>query len=225
MAFTFGKKDEQESTQKSPPLKKEENKTIPPVIPAKSVPETSVSVIRLVDSLILSAYEARASDIHIDPTENGITARFRIDGVLHDSLTFKKELQSEIITRIKIVSGMRTDEHQAAQDGRFKLQVKTGGEYIDVRVSVAPTYYGENCVMRLLSGKSQGFTLDRLGFSPENLAKIKKAIPSGRNIKKITPLPPPSETALPPAIWRRAKKIIITSHKAIKTADKIISVL
>ncbi|PIR89446.1 MAG: type II secretion system protein GspE [Candidatus Harrisonbacteria bacterium CG10_big_fil_rev_8_21_14_0_10_40_38] len=140
-----------------------------------SVPETAVSVIRLVDSLILNAYEARASDIHIDPAEHNIIARFRIDGVLHDSFNFKKELQSEIITRIKIISGMRTDEHQAAQDGRFKLQVKEG-EFVDVRVSVAPTYYGENCVMRLLSGKSQGFTLDRLGFSPSNLEKIKKAM-------------------------------------------------
>jgi type II secretory ATPase GspE/PulE/Tfp pilus assembly ATPase PilB-like protein len=80
-----------------------------------------------------------------------------------------------VISRIKILSNMRTDEHQAAQDGRFRLQIEEGLP-IDVRVSITPTYYGENAVLRLLSDKEQEFTLATLGFSPENQKKIIQAI-------------------------------------------------
>jgi type IV pilus assembly protein PilB len=134
-----------------------------------------ISVIRLVDSLVGAAYEARASDIHIDPAGTEIRVRFRIDGVLHDSFTFPKDLQSEMITRIKILSGLRTDEHQAAQDGRFKVEIAGHGG-LDVRVSIAPTYYGENCVMRLLAEQSQGLTLESLGYSKGNMEKLERAI-------------------------------------------------
>jgi len=136
---------------------------------------SKISIIRLVDALIATAYEMRASDIHIDPDEKQLRVRFRIDGVLHDNFVFPKESQSEIITRIKILSGMRTDEHQAAQDGRFKVTI-AGHTYVDVRVSIAPTYYGENCVMRLLAEQSQEFTLEVLGFSKLNIEQVVRAI-------------------------------------------------
>ncbi len=136
---------------------------------------SQISIIRLVDSLIAAAFEARASDIHIDPEETQIRVRFRIDGVLHDNFVFPKDLHSEIITRIKILAGMRTDEHQAAQDGRFKMLI-AGHEGLDVRVSIAPTYYGENCVMRLLAQRAQEITLESLGYSPINLDRVNRAI-------------------------------------------------
>jgi type IV pilus assembly protein PilB len=136
---------------------------------------SQISIIRLVDALIATAFELRASDVHIDPEEDKLRIRFRIDGVLHDNFEFPKETQSEIITRIKILSGLRTDEHASAQDGRFKVPIE-GHEFIDVRVSIAPTYYGENCVMRLLAGKSSDLTLESLGFSPINLERIERAM-------------------------------------------------
>ena len=136
---------------------------------------SQISIIKLVDALIASAFEERASDIHIDPEEGEIRVRFRIDGVLHDNFIFPKDLQSEIITRIKILSGMRTDDHQAAQDGRFKMII-AGHDGLDVRVSIAPTYYGENCVMRLLVEQSQGLTLESLGYSAVNLEKVNRAM-------------------------------------------------
>ncbi len=137
-----------------------------------------ISVIRLVDNLMENAYELRASDVHIDPSEKDLRVRFRIDGVLHDNYLFPKELQSEIITRIKVLSGMRTDEHQAAQDGRFKVTLKHADQVasIDIRVSIAPTYYGENCVMRLLAETSEVLTLEKLGFAAGDLDKINRAI-------------------------------------------------
>ncbi len=140
----------------------------------EEIAKPDVSVIRIVEMLIVEAYGLRASDIHLDPRHDGILARFRIDGVLQDSYLFPKKIQNEIISRLKILSGLRTDEHQAAQDGRFRITTEVGS--IDVRVSIVPTYYGENSVMRLLSENAEEFTLESLNFTPENEEKILRAI-------------------------------------------------
>jgi len=136
---------------------------------------SSLSIISLVDGMIEHAYNARASDIHVDPEEQRVRIRLRVDGVLHDTFVFPKDIQSEVVTRIKVLSGLRTDEHQAAQDGRFRAAIKDVG-YVDVRVSIAPTYYGENIVMRLLAEKAEPFSLETLGFVGKDLDRVKKAI-------------------------------------------------
>ncbi len=134
-----------------------------------------LSIVVLVDALIKSAHAARASDIHLDPLSSGLKVRYRVDGVLQDAHVFPPAIQNEVISRLKILCGLRTDEHQAAQDGRFKIQI-ADARSIDVRVSIVPTYYGENAVMRLLSDQAQDFSLDSLGFTPENQKKILRAI-------------------------------------------------
>lgn len=134
-----------------------------------------VSVIRVVELLIEHAHQSRASDVHLDPLSNGMAVRLRVDGVLQETHHFPTSIQNEIMSRIKILCGMRTDEHQAAQDGRFRALIP-GGDTVDVRVSIVPTYHGENGVMRLLSGESQDFSLESLGFTPENRDKILRAI-------------------------------------------------
>ncbi len=133
------------------------------------------SIIKIVDALVAQAFFARSSDIHLDPEEKKLRVRFRIDGVLHDIYSFPKELHQEIITRIKVLAAMRTDEHQAAQDGRMRIAIPDSPP-VDVRVSITPTYFGENCVMRLLISRADDFTLKDLGFSPHNLAIIAKAM-------------------------------------------------
>src|SRR3990167_991735 len=133
------------------------------------------SVVGLVEALITDAHELRASDIHLDPQDGGLRVRYRVDGVLQESGILPSDVQSEIVTRIKILSGLRTDEHQAAQDGRFRVNLPNPGA-IDVRVSIAPTYYGENAVMRLLSDKAEEYTLESLGFSASDQKKIKRAL-------------------------------------------------
>lgn len=135
----------------------------------------ALSIISLVDALIEEAQNLRASDIHIDPLDREVKVRLRIDGVLQDAYSLPRDIHSEIITRIKVLAGLRTDEHQAAQDGRFRIILDDIGP-IDVRVSIAPAYYGENAVLRLLSDHNEKFTLDTLGFSPEDLAKLKNAV-------------------------------------------------
>ncbi|MBI1838958.1 MAG: type II/IV secretion system protein [Candidatus Colwellbacteria bacterium] len=134
-----------------------------------------ISIIKLVDSIVEYAYNSRASDVHIDPTENKVLIRFRIDGVMHDVFTLPKEIQPEIISRIKVLSGLRTDEHHAAQDGRFKFNLDKDKGF-DIRVSITPTYYEENAVFRLLAEPEQGFKIDSIGFSKNNLEIIKRAI-------------------------------------------------
>jgi type II secretory ATPase GspE/PulE/Tfp pilus assembly ATPase PilB-like protein len=139
-----------------------------------------VSIISLVDSLIAHAHAARASDIHIDPLIEEVRVRLRIDGVLQDSVAIPKSIHPEVISRIKVLAGLRTDEHQATQDGRLRHALAPS-ESIDIRVSVVPTYHGENVVMRLLTSHAAGFTLADFGFSDADREKIEQAIkrPSG----------------------------------------------
>ena len=139
-------------------------------------PIERISVIRLVDRIIEHSYMARASDIHIDPAEDKVDVRLRIDGVLHNTFVLPKELQDEVVSRIKVISGLRTDEHQAAQDGRFRFKIKDAKINFDIRVSIAPTFYGENAVLRLLVEHGEVFTLETLGFSSHDLGVIKRAI-------------------------------------------------
>ena len=133
------------------------------------------SIIKLLDYLVEHAFSLRASDIHIDPVEEGLKIRFRIDGVLQDIYTFPKNIHAEVISRIKILCGLRTDEHQATQDGRFTDYIGTT-KPIDIRVSIAPTYHGENAVLRLLADKIEQFNLETLGFGENNILKIEKAM-------------------------------------------------
>lgn len=140
-------------------------------------PVHTISVVALVDRFIELAYATGASDIHIQPESKGVRVRFRVDGLLRDFFDKEKislELNHEIISRIKVMSGLRTDEHLAPQDGRFKTKIE-GLDDIDVRVSIVPTYYGENAVLRVLA-VTQDFDLKDLGFSEDGLRRVEKAI-------------------------------------------------
>jgi general secretion pathway protein E len=135
-----------------------------------------ISIINLVDCLVENAHKTRVSDIHIDPGVEKTRVRFRVDGVLGEAHTFPKKIHDEIISRIKVLSKLRTDEHQATQDGRFRYNFPDSNEYVDLRVSIVPTYHGENAVMRLLSDKAESFSLDSLGFSQSDQKKIMTAL-------------------------------------------------
>lgn len=145
-----------------------------------------ISIINLIDEVLLCAEENRSSDIHIVPVADKVRVRFRIDGVLQDAFNFPKIIQSEIVSRIKVLSNLPTDEHQKAQDGRFSHTLIIGEGSIDIRVSIVPTYYGENIVLRLLFDRSEDTTLDSLGFNKSEVAKIAHAIKKPHGMILVT---------------------------------------
>ena len=119
-------------------------------------------VIRLVNMMIMDAVDEGASDIHIEPEEDKLSIRFRIDGVLRQEKAPPKHFQSATISRIKVLANLDIAERRKPQDGRF--HIKMGNHAIDIRVSSVPTSYGENVVMRLLDSSSILFGLEQLGF-------------------------------------------------------------
>jgi len=140
---------------------------------AKGSTKAEAPIIKIVDTIFSYAYQNKASDIHIEPLEEHSLVRFRVDGILHDVVKLPLDLHQAIITRIKVLAKLRTDEHQAAQDG--KAQHKTEAEELDIRVSIVPITEGEKVVMRLLSERSRQFSLADLGFSPTDLIKVEAA--------------------------------------------------
>ncbi len=135
----------------------------------------SASVVNLLECLIQKAHSGNASDIHIDPAHDKVRVRLRIDGVLKDVCAIPKAIHQEVISRIKVLAALRTDEHQAAQDGRFRHLYKDG-TFVDIRVSIVPTYHGENAVLRLLADHSEDYTLAMLGFSKGDAEKLTAAL-------------------------------------------------
>lgn len=130
-------------------------------------------VVVLVDLILASAHGQRASDIHIEPEEDSVVIRFRIDGSMHEVLRYPVPFHEKVIFRIKILSRLRTDEHLQAQDGRF--EVKSPDGLLNLRVSILPITRGENVVMRLLSERFQRLRLEDLGLAEDDLVKMKRA--------------------------------------------------
>jgi general secretion pathway protein E len=130
-------------------------------------------VIRLVNAMIASAIEMRASDIHIEPFEKEFRIRFRIDGVLYNQESPPRELKAAVISRLKLMAKLNIAERRLPQDGRIKLKLL--GREVDLRVSTLPTLYGESLVMRLLD-RSTGdlYDLRRLGFDEPMLARMEQ---------------------------------------------------
>lgn len=133
----------------------------------------AVPAVRIVDTLLRHASAQNASDIHIEPSEDSLLIRYRIDGILHDAMELPKHAAAAVTARIKVLSGMRLDEHRLPQDGRFGAE--ESGEKISFRVSVLPTYYGEKIVMRLLRDSISGFTLESIGFHGIALERMHEA--------------------------------------------------
>ena len=129
----------------------------------------SAPTIRLVNSIIERAVVERASDIHIEPHEDGLRVRMRIDGMMRDILNVPKDLQSPVISRLKVVSGLDISEKRVPQDGRFNVKIKD--KDIDLRVSTLPTVYGEKIVARLLDKSGGNLDKSKIGLSGPDLDK------------------------------------------------------
>ncbi len=131
-------------------------------------------IVRLVDVLIENAVRQRSSDIHVEPEENGVRIRYRIDGLLYEKERLPRRMQPAITSRIKLLAQMNIAERRLPQDGRIKGRY--AGKDIDIRVSTIPTVYGESIVMRLLDKESSFLTLEELGMDQETLRRYESII-------------------------------------------------
>ena len=153
-------------------MKREAGSAAQDIVPAQMAQEVadagdSAPTIRFVNSLIERAAAERASDIHLEPQEGEMAVRMRIDGLLHRILTVPAELQSTVISRLKIMGGMNIAEHKIPQDGQASVQIK--GHALDLRISSMPTVYGEKIVLRLLDKSAQGLTKEAIGLEGRDL--------------------------------------------------------
>ena len=146
--------------------------------------EKETPVVKLVSLLIGEAFKKRASDIHIEPLENKLRIRYRIDGVLHEVPAPPKRLQASVISRVKIMASMDIAEKRLPQDGRIRIEIS--GKELDLRVSTLPAIYGESVVLRILDKSSFLFGLKELGFMPEDEKKFERLIKVPNGILLVT---------------------------------------
>jgi type IV pilus assembly protein PilB len=143
--------------------------------PAASSADIDASIIEIVDSLLADAASMDASDIHLEPREDSLHVRCRIDGVLHDLREFPKELQAGILSRLKIMGNLNIAERRLPQDGRTTFELSSG-EAVDLRLASIPSLYGENIAIRILEVSPLPPTLASLGLVGENLARFETAL-------------------------------------------------
>lgn len=141
-------------------------------------------IVKLVNLIILEALKRRASDIHIEPEEEDLRVRFRIDGDLADAFSIPKKNQNAVIARLKIISGLDITESRIPQDGRFKA--KFTDKEIDFRVSSLPANFGQKLVLRVLDKSALSFGLQQLGFSSSTLALLEEAIAKPYGMMLVT---------------------------------------
>lgn len=151
---------------------------------AKGMEKAEPPIIKIVDSIITYAYQNKSSDIHIEPRRNESVVRYRIDGVLHDIVMLPLELYPRVVTRVKVMANLPTDEHQAAQDA--KINYKTDDGDLDLRVSIVPVIGGEKVVMRLLSASARHLTLSDLGLAEKDQIKVEAAYNKPHGMTLVT---------------------------------------
>ncbi len=174
-------------------------------------------VIRLVNAMIATAVEARASDIHIEPFEKEFRIRFRIDGVLQNQESPPKDMKAAIISRLKLMAKLNIAERRLPQDGRIKI--KTLGREVDLRVSTLPTLYGESVVMRILDRSATGFyDLRSLGFDDQMLNLMEHFTEMPHGIFLVTG---PTGSGKSTTLYSALKRANKTERKIITIEDPV----
>ena len=173
-------------------------------------------VIRLVNLVIQRAVELRASDIHIEPFENRLKVRYRVDGVLAEGESPPANLTAAVISRIKIMAKLNIAERRLPQDGRIMLRVQ--GKELDLRVSTVPTAHGESVVMRLLDRETVVLDFERLGFSSEFLPQFQKVLEQPHGILLVTG---PTGSGKTTTLYTALSKLNTADVKIITVEDPV----
>ena len=146
--------------------------------------DAGASVIRLVDQLLAEGIQAGASDIHIEPEEQGIAVRHRIDGLLRHARTLSRAVAPSLVSRVKILSGLDIADRLRPQDGRARVAIR--GSVVDLRISTLPASHGEKIVIRVLDGAAGLRSLDVIGFSPTELGRIRALLQQREGLILVT---------------------------------------
>jgi general secretion pathway protein E len=173
-------------------------------------------VIRLVNLVIQRAVELRASDIHIEPFENRLKVRYRIDGVLQEGESPPTNLTAAVISRIKIMAKLNIAERRLPQDGRIMLRVQ--GKELDLRVSTMPTAHGESVVMRLLDRETVVFDFEKLGFTDNFLPQFQKVLEQPHGILLVTG---PTGSGKTTTLYTALSKLNTADVKIITVEDPV----
>ncbi|MDP5293434.1 type II secretion system ATPase GspE [Oceanimonas sp. CHS3-5] len=173
-------------------------------------------VIRLVNLLIQKAVELRASDIHVEPFENRLNIRYRIDGVLQQGEAPPVNMTPAIISRIKILARLNIAERRLPQDGRIELRVQ--GQDLDIRVSTVPTMHGESLVMRLLNRESVVLDFDALGFASDTRARLQQVLAIPHGVLLVTG---PTGSGKTTTLYTALNRLNTTERKLITVEDPV----
>lgn len=192
------------------------------ILSIEKVSSEESPIVKLVDSTILDAINKRASDIHIETSDRGVVIRYRIDGMLHQATEpLDIKYQSPIVSRIKVMSELDISEKRIPQDGRFKLKVRD--RYIDFRISILPTIFGEDVVIRILDRESLvadvgDFRLDALGLPTDELTRIRRMIRAPYGMFLMTG---PTGSGKTTTLYRALSEVNSTGEKIITIEDPV----
>jgi general secretion pathway protein E len=173
-------------------------------------------VVRTVNALITRAAEARASDIHIEPTEDQVKVRFRVDGALRDEEPLPPVLKQALVSRIKVMAGLNIAERRLPQDGRLRLAVR--GHEIDLRVATSPTIHGESVVLRLLDRSNLPLDFETLGFDQEILDRYLRVLAQPHGIVLVTG---PTGSGKTTTLYASLKSLNTADRKVLTIEDPI----
>ena len=173
-------------------------------------------VIRLVNSIVGRVIDLRASDIHLEPFDDGLHVRYRVDGVIHAGDTVPPKLSAAVNSRVKLLAHLDIAERRLPQDGRIKTRVK--GRELDLRVSTVPTVHGESVVMRVLDRASVRFSLESMGFATDTLERFNALLAKPHGILLVTG---PTGSGKTTTLYAALSKLDSTTQKIITVEDPV----
>ena len=173
-------------------------------------------VVGFVNRLLIQAVDERASDVHVEPTEDGLRIRFRIDGMLQDSMNAPASFQLGVVSRIKIMTDMDISEHRRPQDGRMSITIR--GLAIDIRAASLPTIHGEALVLRLLRRDHGLLEIDALGFLPESLRRFQRSFRKAWGMVLVTG---PTGSGKSTTLYATINELNVPSRNTVTVEDPI----
>ena len=173
-------------------------------------------VVKLVNLIVFQGIQKKASDIHIEPMEKKVRVRYRLDGVLQESISPPKKMHNAVVSRIKIMCGMDIAEKRKPQDGKF--QIRVSGRTIDFRVSTLPIIHGEKVVLRILDSSNLTLSLDSLGFEEQALKNIRDAINQPYGMLLVTG---PTGSGKSTTLYSSIREVLNTEDNIITVEDPV----